>query len=598
VSEPALPQPAQPRPAGWPARSAIFSLALILGVAILLRALVLIEVWDSPVLYLHHWTETDNAFYDRWARRIVGGDFLSVHDVRPFHSWHGHVARAAYEASGGGEPMTEAIGRRIWDQWLGPRTFYQDPLYPYFLAAIYGTFGRQVRLVFFAQAVLGLLSITLLWAIARRLGGDTVALVAGLMGALYGPLVLYENVLLRAVLINTTGMATLWLAMRAFRLPDSRRFALAGLAGALGALATSGAWPFVLLVAALTPLALRRNPGQALRSVGALAAGLAIGLSPAITRNLAVGVSPFSLASSGAITFVNHNAADYQPMGGTAMSGHAAEVMRRSGGRTLPAIVETLRTHPSVGSWLVLLGGKFLAAWHWYEIPNNESYDYFLLHTQVLRNAGLAFGLVAPLALVGLALGFCRSWDYALTVGYVGCGLINLVVLYTLGRLRMPVAFALIPFAAIAVVGLARLAAARQIRRALIVLVSLAILAAAIGRPLPRGMARVRVQDFGVGNEIALRLAEQRMAVDDLRGAIERLTRQLAMEPRELQTLEPSGSSSTISLFAADLAGSFAPLHAKRSDLLAHFGQQSEAERERHRALVLATVAKQRASAR
>ena len=462
MSEPTPPQPADPRPARWPARSAASSLALILGVAILLRALVLLEVWDSPVLYLHHWTETDNAFYDLWARQIVAGDLLSVHDVRPYHSWHGHVARAAYEASGGPEPMSEAVGRRIWDEWLGPRTFYQDPLYSYFLALLYRTLGHQVRLVFLAQAMLGLLSITLLWAVARRLGGETVALVAGLVGALYGPLVLYEDVLLRVVLINVTGIATLWLAMRAFRRPSAPRFALVGLAGALGVLATSGAWPFVLLVAAFTPIALRQSPRQALRAVGALSVGLLLGLTPVVARNLAVGVAPFSLASSGAITFVNHNAADYQPTSGTAMSAYAAEVMRRSGGRMLPAIAETLHTHPSLGSWLALLGRKFLAVWHWYEIPNNESYDYFLLHAPALRAVGLGFGLVAPLALVGLLLGFRRSWEYALTVAYLGCGLMSLVVLYTVGRLRMPMAFALIPFAAVTLVGVARFLAARR----------------------------------------------------------------------------------------------------------------------------------------
>jgi hypothetical protein len=567
-------------------------------VAILVRALVLLEVWDSPILYLHHWTETDNAFYDLWARKIVDGDVLSVNDERPFHSWHMHVARAAYEASGGREPMSETIGRRIWDEWLGPRTFYQDPLYPYFVAALYGTFGRHLRLVFVAQAMLGLVSITLLWAVARRLGGETVALVAGLLGALYGPLVLYEDVLLRAVLINTTGIATLWLAMRAFRRPRARRFALAGLAGALGVLATSGAWPFVLVVAALTPIALRRSPRQALRAMGALGAGLLVGLTPVVARNVAVGVAPFSLASSGAITFVNHNAADYEPMGGTAMSAHAAEVMRRSGGRMLPAIVETLHTHSSFGSWLALLGRKFLAVWHWYEVPNNESYDYFLLQAPALRAVGLGFGLVAPLALVGLQLGFRRSWECTLTVAYLGCGLMGLVVLYTLGRLRMPMAFALIPFAAVTLATLARLLAARRIRRALMVVVAVSVLATAIGRPLPGGLSRVRVQDYGVANEITLRLAEQRMAAGDLRGALSLLTRQLETEPQELQTLEPSGSASTLSLFAADLAGSFAPLHAARGDLLAHFGQQSEAERQRRRAAVLATVARQRANAR
>jgi 4-amino-4-deoxy-L-arabinose transferase-like glycosyltransferase len=598
VLEPALPQSAAASPARRPVWSAAMSVGLVLGVAILLRALVLIAVWDSPILYLHHWSETDNAFNDLWARKIVAGDVLSVDDVRPVHSWHRHVARAAFEASGGRAPLGESAVRRIWDEWLGPRTFYQDPLYPYFVAAIYGVFGRHVRAVFLAQAVLGLLSITLLWGIARRLGGEPVALVAGLMGALYGPLILYEDVLLRAVLINATGIATLWLATRAFRLPSSRRFALAGFAGALSVLATSSAWLFVLVVAALTPIALRRNRRQALRALGALAVGLLIGLTPVIARNLAVGVAPFSLASSGAITFVNHNAVDFQPMGGTAMSAYAGQVMHRSGGRMLSAIVETLHTHPDIGSWLALLGRKFLAVWRWYEIPNNESYDYFLLHARALRAVGLSFGVMAPLALVGLLLAFRRSWEYALTVAYVACALMSLVVLYTLGRLRMPMAFALIPFAAITVVTLARLLAARTFRRALVVLAAVAILATAVGGPLPVGFSRVRVQDYGVANQITLRLAEQRMAADDLRGALRLLTRQLETEPRELQLLEPSEFASTISRLAADLAGSFAPLHAMRSDLLAQVFQRSESERERRRAVVLATVAKQRANAR
>ncbi len=598
ATEPSLPYLVEPRQGRWPARTGAFSLALVLIVAILLRAFVLIEVWNSPVLSLHHWSETDNAFYDSWAQKIVAGDVLSVNDVRPLHSWHTAVARAAYQASGGRETLGDAEVRRIWDQWLGPRTFYQDPLYPYFIAALYGTFGRQVRVVFIAQAMLGLLSIAVLWGIARRLAGDLVALVAGLVAALYGPLVMYEDVLLRAVLINTTGILTLWLAMRAFRQPTARRFALAGMACALSILATSGAWLFAIVVILLVPVATGRSPRLAVRAVGALALGLLVGLAPVMARNVAVSVGLYSPASSGAVTFVNHNAADYEPMSGTAMSAHAADVMQRSGGRMLPAIVETLRTHPNTRSWLALLGRKFLAVWHWYEIPNNESYDYFLLQAPVLGKVGLGFGLVAPLALTGLVLGFRRSWEHALLLAYIGCCLMSLVVLYTLGRLRMPMAFALIPYGAVSIVGVARLLASHRIRKALIVLAAVAIAAVAIDRRLPDGIPRIRVQDYGVGNEITLRLAEQRMAADDLRGALGLLTRQLETEPQELKTLEPRGPTSTISLQAADLAGSFVPLHAMCGDLLAHFGRLSEAERERRRAAVLATVAKQRANAR
>ena len=35
-------------------------------------------------------------------------------------------------------------GERIWDSWLGEKTFYQDPLYAYFLAILYALFGPSV----------------------------------------------------------------------------------------------------------------------------------------------------------------------------------------------------------------------------------------------------------------------------------------------------------------------------------------------------------------------------------------------------------------------------------------------------------------------
>lgn len=567
-------------------------LLLILGVAIIVRALVFIELRDSPILYLDRWSETDNSFYDGWARKIVGGDLLSVHDVRPFHSWHEHIARAAHEASGSTEPFGESVGRRTWDEWLGPRTFYQDPLYPYSLAALYASFGRHHRLVFAVQSLLSLLAITLLFSIARRMFDDTVALVAGLLAALYGPLLLYENVLLRTILINTTGLVTLWLAIRAFRTPSARRFALVGLAGAISGLATSSGWAFVAALFALTPIALRHDPRRCLRAVGALALGVLLGLSPVVARNLAVHVSPFSLASSGAITFVNHNAADYQPRSGTAMSRYAADIMSRSQGRLLPAIALTVNTHASIGRWLRLLGRKFLAVFTAYEIPNNESYDYFLLQVPIARAIGVSFGLIAPLGIVGLVLGRRRSWEYGLTFAYLAAGMVSLVLLYTLGRLRLPTAFAAIPFAAFGLVESLRAVAEARAGRALVLFASFVALALVIDWPF--ALHTPRVADFGVANEIALHLAEQRFAGEPRRAeAI--LEHQLQTEPDDLRVLQPTGPTTTLSILSADLAASFAPLHRSLAGLLEKRGAMGAAEGERYRATLLETIARERA---
>jgi 4-amino-4-deoxy-L-arabinose transferase-like glycosyltransferase len=486
------------------------------------------------------------------------------------------------------------VGRRLWDSWLGARTFYQDPLYPYFLAVLYAPFGRHVGLVFLVQALLGLGSIVLLWAVARRLADDTVALVAGLLAALYGPLVLYENVLLRTALINVTGLAVLYASMRAIAAPSLRRFVGVGVLGALAGLTTSSGWTFPLALLGLSPLALRADRVMARRAVAGLVAGMLLGLAPVVARNLAVGVAPFSLASSGAITFVNHNAADYDPMGGTAMSAHADEIMGRTGGKTVPAIRATIETHESVAAWLRLLGRKFLAVWHWYEIPNNESYDYLLLHAPMLRAVGIGFGLAAPLALVGLFLAFRRSWDYALVVTYLGCCLVSLVILYTLGRLRLQLAVALLPFAAYTLVALVRDLAAGRMKRAGAALAAAAVLTVAIGRPLG-SRTPIRLQDYGVGNEIAVKLTRLRLAEGDTWGALHTAERQLETEPEELRTLEPRGERSILSRLGASLAGSFAPVHEAYAEALDQLGNHRGAKDEQQRALILQAVADQHA---
>ena len=58
----------------------------------------------------------DAAAYDAWAQRLAGGD------------------------------------------WLGSGVFYQAPLYPYFLGAVYALLGRDLLLVRLVQAGIGALS--------------------------------------------------------------------------------------------------------------------------------------------------------------------------------------------------------------------------------------------------------------------------------------------------------------------------------------------------------------------------------------------------------------------------------------------------------
>jgi len=112
-------------------------LLLVLAAATAIRLVSWLDIRDGPLLYLHRWTESDMAFFDEWARAILAGDVLGRATPRPYHSGHNGVAREAHRLSGASEPFDEAVGRRLWNHWLGEHTFYQDPLYPYVLASIY-----------------------------------------------------------------------------------------------------------------------------------------------------------------------------------------------------------------------------------------------------------------------------------------------------------------------------------------------------------------------------------------------------------------------------------------------------------------------------
>src|SRR5712692_4719938 len=115
---------------------------LIFVVAFTLRLIHIWQIRRSPFFSV---LLGDARGYDEWAQRIAGGD------------------------------------------WIGRDVFYQAPLYPYFLGAMYWAAGRSLMLVRIVQAVIGSCSCVLAGAAARRLFSARAGLVAGLMLAVYAP---------------------------------------------------------------------------------------------------------------------------------------------------------------------------------------------------------------------------------------------------------------------------------------------------------------------------------------------------------------------------------------------------------------------------
>lgn len=584
-------------------------LALTLALAAGIRLITWQQIDETPIWYLQRWTQSDMSFYDGWARAILAGDVWSASPPRPYHGWHEAVARDAHRLSGSTQPFDKAVARRLWDGWLGEKTFYQAPLYAYFLAAVYTALGDSPGSVFAVQALLGSGTAALVFWLALRLFGTTVALVAGPLAALYGPLVLYDFVLLRTGLAALLGIATVLAAGTALASPERRGPALA--AGALAGLSVLLRVEALLFAAGLAVLGVGLWRRQRRRLAPQLAAGLcgfALALVPLAARNLLVGAPLLGVAATGAVTFVNHNAVDYTDGRGDFTSAHAARILTASGGRFGPAVVATLATHAHPSTVLASLGRKLYAFWHWYEIPNNVNYYYFLLFARGLRSAGVTFALVAPLALVGIALASRRLKSgeqggdapapgavplAASALIFIGAGLVTSLAFYNLSRFRAPFAAALIPFAALTLVEIARWARARRSGPAALAVGAVAALAIVLLGPLPAGVPLVQIADYGVSNELALQLASRRLACGERTAALALLERQLATEPEELRTLRPGPSPSSLSLLSARLAGSFAPLHELAARLYEVEGRPRAATGERWRARVLRRVSEQ-----
>jgi hypothetical protein len=91
---------------------------------------------------------------------------------------------------------------------------------PFFIAAVIGLFGEDLqRLMWVQHVVVGPPSAALTYVLGRLLTGRLVALVAGLLIAVSGPLLLYEHYLLTdapfTLLLLLTLVVVLWAARRA-----------------------------------------------------------------------------------------------------------------------------------------------------------------------------------------------------------------------------------------------------------------------------------------------------------------------------------------------------------------------------------------------
>ena len=429
--------------------------------ALLLRLAYLWELRDADVSYI---LVGDAYLYDRWGREIARG------------------------------------------AWLGDTVFYQAPLYPYFLGALYWLLPPSVMVVRLVQALLGATTCVLLALAGRAFFSPAVGLIAGGILAAYAPAIFFDGLIQKAVLDLLLATALLWLLGGLGAGPGAGRIAAAGLALGLLCLTRENALTLVPVIGAWLLVAFGVPPARRqLRYAALFLCGIALILGPVALRNRVVGGEWFlTTAQLGPNFFIGNNAranGQYAPLRSgrgdprlerqdatelaEAARGHrltAGEVSRYWTERTL----RDVRAEP--GRWLRLLGWKLALTWNADEIVDSEDPAVYGDSSVVLRGLGrlVHFGTVAPLAGVGLWITRGRWRRLSLLYLVLAAVTASVVLFYVFARYRYLLVPGVVLFAAAGVQGAVEAWRGRRWRELAVAAAILGVAALAVNLPLVR----------------------------------------------------------------------------------------------------------------
>ncbi|HEX9639355.1 MAG TPA: hypothetical protein VGB99_17605 [Acidobacteriota bacterium] len=429
------------------------------------------------------------------------------------------VPRLIYLAQLGGAPggrllyldaqyYAEQAARILGGDWiLGLRPFEMAPLYPFLLAGAVSLVGWDFQALRLIQMVLGAAGCAATGLAGRRLFGPGAGFAAGLLAAGAGPLIFEEGNLLKEG--PATGLLGLFLwGLAAVETTETagdssdRRAAGAGslklllLGALLGAIVLLREQLLIAGAVLTLAIAWRRRRGgwsRAWQGAGAFGLGLLLPILPVTARNLAVGGEWVLLTTSGGESFYMGNGPQangfYSPPPFVRLDpkleheDFLIEASRREGRRLRPAessrywfreALSSLAADPGRAVRLYLRKLRILLASGYPE--DNYSFSLYRRWCPILSFLP-GFGVLIPLALAGLAIGWRRADRLVLIFGAaIGAALLPFFVF---GRFRLPLIPWLALFGGLVV---ARAAAALRERRrrelAAVVLITLLMLGA------------------------------------------------------------------------------------------------------------------------
>ncbi len=468
-----------PAPAPSPdpvAAPSTLSWAAVAAIALTALGARLLHVWQMTATPFATVLLGDAKGYDQWARRLAAGD------------------------------------------WIGTDVFYQAPLYPYVLGAIYATPGADPVTARVVQALVGAGASVLLAAAAARLFGPRAGVVAGLMLALYAPAIFLDGLLQKSVLdVFFVALIVHALARVLGGAPARRWWALVGVATGALALTRENA---LILVAVLAAWIWFRAEAAANRrqALTAFALGVTLVLAPVAARNYAVGGGVYLTTSQfGPNFYIGNNATadgSYQSLRFGRGSPEfertdATELAERATGRTLtPGEVSAYWRDRALafitgqpGAWLRLVGRKALLLVNASEAIDTESQESYAEWSWPLRLLGgfTHVGVLLPLAVVGVWATWPDRRRLAVFGWIAAAFALSTLAFYVFARYRYPLVPLVVLAASPGVLALPRLARAWHTRGAQAALTAAVALAAMAHVPLLSASRSRAITDTNLG---------------------------------------------------------------------------------------------------
>ena len=521
----------------WMLQHRPFIITMIILASITLRAVYFFQISDTPCIWLHRNRETDMGFFDHWAKQINNGDWLTSQATHPYHEWHKSLAKAHFKAHPEKLPLIKTgshdeQGINLWNQWYGGNRFHQEPLYSYILAVSYRIFGPDIRIILAFQTIIGVISIILIYMIALRLFGDIAAVASAIIAVLSPNILFYEMVLLRASFITFFSLALIYTFMIAIKKPNIKYWIIAGITSGLAILLKTTFIAFSMCAIIIHTIINRKNPAILRISIPTFICTILLCIAPVILRNIHVGASPLSFTSVNAVTFITSNASDYDPDSGFYISTHTPRIMGNTNGRLFPVVLETLKTHSGIYSYLKQVAGKFASMLHWYEKPNNVNFYYYRLHAKILAMLPFSFPIIAALAILGIAMSLSRIQKYwPLFLMFAALSAV-MITGYVISRFRLPLLAVLIPFAGFSFAKFLSLLFKEKSYSTIPYIFALAAILICIMRPISSSRSIIRATDYGSAYQTYYSpLTMQAISEDRWEDAAKILQASLTIEP-------------------------------------------------------------------